>query len=624
MRDIIKHPNFWTINNYSACKQLHFKIATNKDVPAQIHSDPHRLQQCLINLVNNALKFTDQGHVHVEVSVHEDKDQHFIRFDVEDTGIGIPENRQEAIFESFTQVDGSTTRKYGGTGLGLTVTKQLTELLGGELTLTSEEGKGSVFTLSIPTGVDITGKPFLDRDNIRSQGACKSREFDTIMFSGKVLVAEDVEGNQKLIELMLSKLGVDVVIAEDGNQAMRKALSQSFDLILMDMQMPHMNGYEATRSLKQQGYKAPIVALTANAMKGDGQKCMDAGCDDYLTKPIDCRELPRVLAKYLPAKHEDTPEPELSCSPPISSQTPSGELSNASLKSTSRLLGNIIESIPTRVFWKDSDLRYLGCNTLFARDAGLSSPDELIGKTDYDLGWKDQAELYRADDRAVIESGTSRLNYEEPQTTPDGNTIWLSTSKVLLRDGENNVVGVLGAYNDITDRKEAKELLMAAKNEAEELNGQLIEATAKAHDMTAQTEWANGAKSQFLANMSHEIRTPMNSIIGFSDMLVEEDLTREQREDVNIIRNSACSLLNLINDILDFSKIEAGQLDVEAIDCSLGKLLNSLESTMKAQGDEKCIDVQIMANKDVPAQIHSEWHLQVHQVLGRRLYLVPS
>jgi signal transduction histidine kinase/CheY-like chemotaxis protein len=287
-------------------KTLDFKIMSDKDVPAQIHSDPYRLYQCLINLVNNALKFTDQGHVHVQVSVGEDNGKHLIRFDVEDTGMGIPEDRQASVFESFTQVDGSATRKYGGTGLGLTVTKQLTELLGGELTLTSEEGKGSVFSLSIPTGVDITGKPLLNRDNTHNRGARKSREFDTIMFSGKVLVAEDVEGSQILMKLMLSKLGVDVVIAEDGNQAMKKALSQSFDLVLMDMQMPHMNGYEATRILKQQGYKTPIVALTANAMKGDDQKCREAGCDGYLTKPIDRRELPRILAKYLSVRQEAT------------------------------------------------------------------------------------------------------------------------------------------------------------------------------------------------------------------------------------------------------------------------------------------------------------------------------
>jgi len=287
-------------------KLLDFGIIIGNDLPGRIQSDPYRLQQCLVNLVNNALKFTEQGYVHLKVSLHLDNGKHFVRFDVEDTGIGIPKDRQQVIFETFTQVDGSASRKYGGTGLGLTVTKQLAELLGGTLTMTSDPGKGSVFSLVIPTGVDITGQPLLDRGTAFDQGTDESWKAETTLFSGRVLVAEDVEGNQKLMKLMLSKLGVDVAIATDGNQAVQKALSQQFDLVLMDMQMPHMNGYEATRALKRQGYKAPIVALTANAMKGDDQKCMEAGCDGYLTKPLDRRELPRLLAKYLPAIPETT------------------------------------------------------------------------------------------------------------------------------------------------------------------------------------------------------------------------------------------------------------------------------------------------------------------------------
>ena len=147
------------------------------------------------------------------------------------------------------------------------------------------------------------------------------------MFSGRVLVAEDIEGNQQLIQLLLSRLGVEVVLVNDGNQAVEKAMSQPFDLILMDMQMPHMTGYEATLLLKQQGCKTPIVAVTANAMTGDDQKCRDAGCDGYLAKPINRRELPRLLAKYLPTVQDTTPEArqpvsEQTCEPQQSSSKP--------------------------------------------------------------------------------------------------------------------------------------------------------------------------------------------------------------------------------------------------------------------------------------------------------------
>jgi len=322
-------------------KSLDFQITTDQDVPAQIRSDPYRLRQCLINLVSNAIKFTNEGHVHLQVSLHQDGAKHFIRFDVEDTGIGIPQGRQAAIFESFTQGDGSTTREYGGTGLGLTVTKQLVELLDGELALTSETGKGSVFSMVIPTNMDITGPALLNPNKTFHQGSVESPTADATLFSGKVLVAEDVEGNQKLMNLMLSRLGLEVTIAEDGNQAVQKALSQSFDLVLMDMHMPHMNGYEATACLKRQGYKTPIVAVTANAMKGDDQKCMEAGCDGYLAKPIDRSELQRVVAKYLQPQQDvvDQADDDTILTPPgpcclgtDSAPTPSGNSSAADLK----------------------------------------------------------------------------------------------------------------------------------------------------------------------------------------------------------------------------------------------------------------------------------------------------
>ncbi len=299
-------------------RSLDCRIMVDRDVPARIQSDPHRLQQCLNNLVSNALKFTGQGHVHVKLSLCKNHGSHAIRFDVEDTGIGIPEHRQAAVFESFTQADGSTTRKHGGTGLGLTITKQLAELLGGTLTLTSEPGKGSVFSLVIPAGLDITGQPLLNQYNAPDQRADESGKAGKPAFSGKVLVAEDVEGNRKLMNLLLSKMGLEVSLAEDGNKALQAALSQSFDLIFMDMKMPHLDGCEVTRKIRQAelsergtwngesgARRVPIIALTANAMKGDDTTCLAAGCDDYLSKPLDRAKLMTVLAKYLPMEKEE-------------------------------------------------------------------------------------------------------------------------------------------------------------------------------------------------------------------------------------------------------------------------------------------------------------------------------
>lgn len=282
-------------------KGLEFKIVESNGLPAQIRSDPTRLQQCLINLIDNAIKFTGQGRVCVNVCLQQYEGEPVIRFDVEDTGIGVAADKQVVIFESFSQADGSHTRKYGGTGLGLTITKQLAGLLGGRLALTSQEGKGSVFSLIIPVGVEVMKQPFLDRHNIGEMLEQTQDKSDYDKFSGHVLVAEDVKTNQMLIKTLLNKMGADVTIVEDGDEALEEALKQEFDLILMDIQMPRMNGYEATKALRKEGITTPIIALTANAMKGDEEECLEAGCDGYLPKPIDKSRLVAILQKYLQA-----------------------------------------------------------------------------------------------------------------------------------------------------------------------------------------------------------------------------------------------------------------------------------------------------------------------------------
>jgi len=281
-------------------KKLDFKvIPSGPALPAQICTDPTRVRQCLLNLVGNAVKFTEQGHIHLRVSLMQDSDQDFICFAVEDTGIGISRERQGAIFESFTQADGSTTRKYGGTGLGLTISKKLAGLLGGDLSVTSEPDQGSTFTLKVPVGLDVTKEAPLDLDSLAVASDRGSDSLAQLQLNGQILLADDVSTNQKVIKRLLEKTGVTVTIVENGQEALALALAQSFDLILMDMQMPVMNGYEAAKALRVEGITTPIVALTAHAMKGDDKKCLDAGCDDYLSKPIDNGKLAQILSQYL-------------------------------------------------------------------------------------------------------------------------------------------------------------------------------------------------------------------------------------------------------------------------------------------------------------------------------------
>ncbi len=284
----------------AVAKGIVFRILQCDQLPRRLRTDPIRLKQCLINLVSNAIKFTSEGHVYLNVSLERADDQpDEIRFDVEDTGIGISPEQKGRIFEAFTQADSSTTRKFGGTGLGLTITRRLAELMGGTLTVTSQPGQGSVFTLRLPFCS-------LERNCETSDRYEWITELDTHQEQtnpevlGRALIVEDNPSNQMLMEVILRKMGWQCDIAADGEQAILQAGERTYDLILMDIQMPNLNGIDATRALRRRGIRTPIIAVTANATVGNKEKCRQAGCDDYISKPIVKDELMAVMARYQP------------------------------------------------------------------------------------------------------------------------------------------------------------------------------------------------------------------------------------------------------------------------------------------------------------------------------------
>jgi signal transduction histidine kinase/CheY-like chemotaxis protein/HPt (histidine-containing phosphotransfer) domain-containing protein len=286
-------------------KNLEFTISQKTDLPVLIKTDPMRLRQCLINLINNAIDFTETGHVYVNVYLENIQGTDCIRFDVEDTGIGIAPQDQERIFHEFTQAAVVQNRKSGATGLGLTITRKLANLLGGNVSLKSKLGKGSTFSIVIPAGLDVKAQPLFNKYDQLKRLRKEKKSDETLNLSGRILVAEDTPTNQTLIKLLLTRLGFEVEIAEDGKQAVDMALNGDFDAILMDIQMPHMNGYDATRKLRQAGYKKPVIAVTAHAMRGDKEKCLAAGCDDYISKPINRQQLVDVLREYLGSEPQD-------------------------------------------------------------------------------------------------------------------------------------------------------------------------------------------------------------------------------------------------------------------------------------------------------------------------------
>jgi len=276
-------------------KGLEWGINYRYPLPVKIDSDAVRLQQILLNLVNNAMKFTNEGHVYLNVWC--DSHSRRMYFEVVDTGIGIPEAKQNSVFDAFTQADKSTTREYGGTGLGLTLSRRLTRMLGGDITVESTPGIGSRFLISVDTGA-------LDQKDLIHQSNSQQRRKENLanempVLEGKVLLVDDIEDNQRLISMFVRNTGAQVDVASDGKQAVEMVQFGQYDLILMDMQMPVMDGVEATRTLRARGIETPIVMLTANAYASDQRRCEQAGANAFLTKPINNFELNAVLDKYL-------------------------------------------------------------------------------------------------------------------------------------------------------------------------------------------------------------------------------------------------------------------------------------------------------------------------------------
>ena len=287
------------------------RIETDCSAPAgqRYQGDPNRLRQMLSNLVGNAVKFTDQGHIRIEARELERSGQNAVlEFAVFDTGIGISKDKQSLLFQRFSQADGSTTRQYGGSGLGLSIVKSLARLMGGDAGVDSESGKGSHFWFRARAGLVTAGEDSRHARRVSTEQGSQAKTH--LKLSGRVLVVEDNQTNRKVIEFTLAKYGLGVISAEDGLQGVN-AIIQGVepDLVLMDIQMPVMDGYAATRQIRQwesdnRRSRVPIIALTADAYEEDRQRCLAAGMDDFLAKPVDINELHRALSKWMDRDHD--------------------------------------------------------------------------------------------------------------------------------------------------------------------------------------------------------------------------------------------------------------------------------------------------------------------------------
>jgi signal transduction histidine kinase/DNA-binding response OmpR family regulator len=288
-------------------KGIDLRVYCEDNVPSHVWGDPGRMRQIIMNLMGNAIKFTEHGHVRLRASIQELNGTERLYVSVEDTGMGIPASKLSEIFEKFTQADASVTRKYGGTGLGLAITKQLVSLMGGELGVESAVGKGSTFWFAIPC------KPASAADEIATLEHLRSKSLQPLaqmpISKARALLVDDYPVNRVFAEKLLRKFGFKHIdTAEDGMDALMKRGENTYDIIFMDCQMPHMDGYITTQEIRLQEASSlshiPIIAMTANAMVGDREKCLNAGMDDYLSKPLRAEHLKIILQSWFVLEDE--------------------------------------------------------------------------------------------------------------------------------------------------------------------------------------------------------------------------------------------------------------------------------------------------------------------------------
>ncbi len=377
----------------------------------------------------------------------------------------------------------------------------------------------------------------------------------------KTLIIEDSDDDLQLMlrELNKGQYEIEYKLVEDA-KGLESALEEEWDVIISDYSLPTFTGFEAMIMCKEKVSDIPFIMVSGTIGEDIAVKMMRTHAKDYIIK--------KNLTRLLPAIEREIAEAKI---------RKEKLLAEENIKNSQKLLQRIIDLLPIRIFWKDKDLNYLGCNSIFAKDAGEISSEDIIDRNDFDMTWKEQADIYRKDDKIVLLSGKSRFNYEEPQTTPTGDTIWLKTNKVPLTDLHGNTIGILGSYEDITDQKKMIAELITAKEKAEEMNR---------------------LKSSFLANMSHELRTPMVGILGFSEMINDIDNIIEIKEMAEIIHRGALRLFNTLNQILDLSILEANKTKTDYKSTDIISIIKESINLFLPESSKKDLSIRYHSQAD--------------------------
>jgi two-component system, sensor histidine kinase and response regulator len=577
----------------------------------KVRGDPGRVHQVLTNLIGNAIKFTKSGEVAVCVTAQAETETELqARFEIKDTGTGIPPETQARLFQPFVQGNSSTSRTFGGTGLGLAICKRLAESMNGSIGVESKPGEGSTFwvTLRFYRQVEPEIQPQMP-------------EFvDT-----RVLIVDDNETSRQFLHKQIIAWRLRNGCASTGEEALamlRQSVTEKapYAVAIIDMQMPEMDGLPLVREINADpllsvtrlilltpfGKPIPIeklktVNVAACCFKPVRQSALFDCLVQVLTGPPNTTEArqPEAMRPTIPLSLwkerillaeanviADTPPTlEKSSAADVCRDVTERHRITAAQASDRHLLSTLMDNLPDNIWFKDRDSRFVAANRAMLSWTGFNDQSEIVGKTDQDLFAGEHADAALADEQKIIATGQPIVGVEEKETWPDGHETWVSSTKLPWRDASGNVIGTLGWSRDITARKLGGKNLRSA-NEVEEK--------------------ADRAKSEFLANMSHEIRTPMNGVIGMTELLLDSDLDPQQREFAETIHTSADTLLKNINDILDFSKVEAGKLTFEILDFDL---IEAVEGSLDMQAERaqgKAIELAGTIVPGTPIQLRGD------------------
>jgi signal transduction histidine kinase/DNA-binding response OmpR family regulator len=554
-------------------KDIALVLDVAEDVPAHVRIDPIRLGQCLSNLVSNAIKFTERGEVRISVSTRTVNGGAGIAFAISDTGIGMDAATIGRLFTPFAQADSSISRRFGGTGLGLVITRRLAQLMGGDVTVESRQGRGTTFTLTIAAEAadcQPPASPLIERYwcGEAPDGECR------------ILVVDDHAINRRVARMLLAPEGYRVTEAENGQQALEALERGTFDVMLLDIHMPVLDGVETLKRLRASGRPwagMPVIAVTADAMSGDRERYLAEGMNGYIAKPIERPALLAEVARLLVDTAAGSRSTAEAVSPvpfaepaakPAEQAAPSPERPDAHPQWATRrqppdrcdykiadLVEEAIDVLPDGFAIFDADMRPIMANRrsrqtfteLFAALArGLPySEANYVSCVEVMKGHSAEEVKYYADRiEAAVRAG------EVIDLRPSDGRIYRTMHNQMSRSR------CVAVSIDVTDERRLQKKLEESRRQAEA---------------------ANRAKTVFLANMSHEIRTPLNGILGMAQVMAQGGLPPAQREQAEAILDSGKALKSLLDDVLDLAKIDAGRLEMAPAACEFRLLQRQLD-----------------------------------------------